>query len=92
MSEEDIYRENNIDIGSFESKLQQVANEIDQLKNTFSKSTEELSRIKNMLDIDTFKEVTTAIEHFEGQMSEVERQKEEAYKGEIGRASCRERV
>ena len=57
MSEEEGYTETNIDLGSFENKIQQVANEIDQLKNSFSKSTEDLSRIKNMLDMDAFKDV-----------------------------------
>jgi len=81
MSEEEVYAGNQIDFGSFENKLQKVAAEIDQLKDSFSKSTEDLSRIKNMLDIDTFKDITSTIEKFEGQLSEANRQKEEAYQG-----------
>jgi myosin heavy subunit len=81
MSEEEGYTETNIDLGSFENKIQQVANEIDQLKNSFSKSTEDLSRIKNMLDMETFKDVTSTIERFEGLLNEANRQKEEAYQG-----------
>jgi chromosome segregation ATPase len=81
MSEEEEYNGNNIDLGSFEDKLHKVVNEIDQLKNSFSKSTEDLSRIKNMLDIDAFKDVTATIERFEGELSEAERQKEEAFRG-----------
>ena len=37
MSEEEVYAGNQIDFGSFENKLQKVAAEIDQLKDSFSK-------------------------------------------------------
>lgn len=81
MSEENTYTESKPTIGSFEEKLQQVANEIDHLRDSFTKSSEDLSRIKNMLDIDAFKGLSSTIENFEGQLSEVERQKQEAYQG-----------
>ena len=81
MSEEEGYTGTNIDLGSFEDKIQKVANEIDQIKDSFSKGTEDLTRIKNMLDINTFKDITATIERFEGLLSDANRKKEEAYQG-----------
>jgi len=81
MSEEEGYTGTNVDLGSFEDKIQKVANEIDQIKDSFSKGTEDLTRIKNMLDINTFKDITATIERFEGLLSEANRKKEEAYQG-----------
>ena len=81
MSEEEGHTETNVDLGSFEDKIQKVANEIDQIKDSFSKGTEDLSRIKNMLDINTFKDITATIERFEGLLSEANRKKDEAYQG-----------
>jgi chromosome segregation ATPase len=81
MSEEDMFTGSVQEVGSFEERLRQVASEIDSIKNSFTKGTEDLSRIKNMLDFDAFKNITTAIQKFEGQLSEIERQREEAFQG-----------
>ena len=81
MSEEEEYTGANVDLGSFENKIQEVANEIDLIKDSFSKSTEDLTRIKNMLDVNTFKDITATIERFEGLLSDANKQKEEAYQG-----------
>ncbi len=81
MSEEDMFAGSIQEVGSLEERLRQVASEIDNIKNSFTKGAENLSRIKNMLDLDAFKDVTATIQKFEGQISEIERQKEEAYQG-----------
>lgn len=68
-------------VGSLKERLQQVADEIDTIKNSFSKSTEELSRVQSMLDVKSLEEISGIIENFESRISEAERSKEEATAG-----------
>ena len=81
MSEEEVNTSGKTDMTTFEHTLRQVATEIDSLKSSFSKGTEDLSRIRNMLDVDAFKEISVAIQKFEGQINEIEKQREDAYEG-----------
>jgi len=68
-------------IGSLKERLQHVANEIDTVKDSFSKSTEELTKIKSMLDIGSLDEISGIIESFEGRLSEIDKQREDASHG-----------
>lgn len=81
MSEENIFAGANPEVDTLEERLRQAADEIDNLTNSFNKTTENLSRIKNMLDVDALREITSTIQKFEGQLSEIEKQREEAYQG-----------
>ena len=81
MSEENMFVGANPEVDTLEERLRQAANEIDNLTVSFTKTTENLSRIKNMLDVDALKEITSTIHKFEGQLSEIEKQREEAYQG-----------
>jgi chromosome segregation ATPase len=62
-------------------RLRQAADEIDQIKTSFSKSTENLSRIQNMLDVGGLQQIGGIIEKFEGKLIEAERKREEATEG-----------
>jgi len=81
MSEENMFAGANPEVDTLEERLRQAASEIDNLTNSFNKTTEDLSRIKNMLDVDAIREITSTIQRFEGQLSEIEKQREEAYQG-----------
>jgi chromosome segregation ATPase len=62
-------------------RLRQAADEIDQIKTSFCKSTENLSRIQNMLDVGGLQQIGGIIEKFEGKLIEAERKREEAAEG-----------
>ncbi|MCK5343506.1 MAG: hypothetical protein KAR20_08880, partial [Candidatus Heimdallarchaeota archaeon] len=81
MSEENTTTGTSGQIGSLEETLRQAVNEIDHIKHTFSESTENLSRIKNMLDVGALKEISVTIEKFEDQLSSIQREREEAFQG-----------
>lgn len=68
-------------IGSLKEKLLTVSDEIDAIKNSFSKSAEDLSRIQNMLSVGHLDEITGILEKFEGQVAEAERKRTEASDG-----------
>jgi len=69
------------DIDSLKEKLQAVSNEIDTIKNSFSKSTEDLSRIQRMLSIGDLEDLGGLIENFESKIAEAEKQKREVAEG-----------
>ena len=68
-------------ISSLKERLRHVADEIDTLKNSFSRSTEELSRIQGMLDIGNLEEIGNVIGNFESRISEMDKKREEAAEG-----------
>ena len=61
MSEENKDMGSSFEIGSLEQRLRQAVDEIDNIKLSFTKNTEELSRIKTMLDVEALKEITSKI-------------------------------
>ena len=69
------------DIDSLKEKLLAVSNEIDTIKNSFSKNTEDLSRIQRMLSIGNLEDLGGMIENFENKIAEAERQKREVAEG-----------
>ena len=69
------------DIDSLREKLMAVSNEIDTIKNSFSKNTEDLSRIQKMLSLGDLEDIGGVIEKFESKIAEVERQKNEVAEG-----------
>jgi chromosome segregation ATPase len=81
MAKENMREGNPEHISNLRDRLTQVANEIDTIKNSFSKSTEDLSRIQNMLDIGGLEEINGIIENFESKLSEAEKEREEAAQG-----------
>ena len=78
MAEEDMMGGNVEHVSSLKDRLRQVADEIDTIKNSFSKNTEDLSRIQNMLDIGGLEEISSTIGKFEGRVTEAEKKREEA--------------
>ena len=68
-------------IGSLKEKLLAVSNEIDTLKNSFSKSTEDLSRIQNMLNVQNLDEINGILQRFESKVVEEEKKRTEAADG-----------
>jgi len=68
-------------IDSLKEKLQSVSNEIDAIKNSFTKNAENLSRIQNLLSIGNLEDITGMIEKFESRVAEVEKQRIEASDG-----------
>ena len=68
-------------IGSLREKLLAVSDEIDAMKNSFSKSAEDLTRIQSMLSVGHLDEISSVLERFEGQVAEAEKQRIEASDG-----------
>ena len=62
MSEENTLVKGVEHLGHLEERLRQATDEIDSIKSLFSKSTEDLSRIQNMLDVGKLGEISTIIE------------------------------
>ena len=70
-----------IQIDTLKERLSNVSNEIDALKMSFSKSTEDLSRIQNMLGVDNIDELGNIVEKFENRVAEAEQKRTEAIEG-----------
>ena len=70
---------NNLD--SLKEKLLAVTNEIDAIKTSFTKSTEELSKIQSMLDVSSIEDISGVIQKFENRIAEEERKRVEAVEG-----------
>jgi chromosome segregation ATPase len=68
-------------IDSLKEKLLTVSNEINAIKNSFSKSAEDLSRVQSMLGIGNLDEISSILEKFESKVVEAERQRMEAAEG-----------
>jgi chromosome segregation ATPase len=68
-------------IGSLKEKLLAVSNEIDAIKNSFSKNTEDLSKIQNMLSVEHLDEIGGILETFESRVEEAEKRRNEAADG-----------
>jgi chromosome segregation ATPase len=68
-------------IGSLKEKLLDVSNEIDTLKNSFSKNAEDLSRIQNMLSVQNLDELNGILQKFESKVVEEEKKRTEAADG-----------
>jgi chromosome segregation ATPase len=68
-------------LGSFKEKLLAVSNEIDTIKNSFSRSTEDLSRIQGMLSVKQVDEISGILDKFEERVSEAEKRRTEAADG-----------
>jgi len=81
MSEEDTLVKGVEHLSYLEERLRQATDEIDSIKNLFSKSTEDLSRIQNMLDLDKLGEISTIIEKCEGRATDAEKRRDEAFHG-----------
>lgn len=81
MTEENKVVEDVERIGSLKEKLLAVSNEIDAIKNSFSRSAEDLSRIQNMLSVEHLDEIGGLLENFESRAAEAEKQKTEASDG-----------
>jgi chromosome segregation ATPase len=70
-----------IQIDTLKDRLTTVSNEIDAIKMSFSKSTEDLSRIQNMLGVDNIDELGNIVEKFESRVAEAEQKRAEAIEG-----------
>ncbi|MFE3845808.1 hypothetical protein ACFL1L_02980 [Thermoplasmatota archaeon] len=81
MSEENITTTNTDHLIDLGDKLRHAANEIDNIKSSFVKNTEDLNKIKTLLDVEKLDEINGIIERFEGQVIEAEKRKDEAFKG-----------
>jgi len=68
-------------INSLKERLNTITNEIDQIKNSFTKNTEELARIQSMLDVSSIEDVSGVIEKYENMVKEQERKRAEAVEG-----------
>ena len=78
MDEDDMMKENMEPASSMKDKLQKVSDEIDYIKNSFSKGTEDLARIQGMLDIESVEDMNDVIKRFEGEVAEAEKMRMEA--------------
>ncbi len=66
---------------TFVERLQQASNEIDSIKNSFSRGMDDLAKIQSMLSLDGVNKFTGMIQGFEDRLSEAERRTEEATEG-----------
>ena len=78
MVEENKTEKNYENLDSLKEKLVAVTNEIDAIKSSFSKNTEDLSRIQSMLSVGHFDNISGVIEKYENRVAEAERQRAEA--------------
>lgn len=81
MDEKDKMVEDIENIDSLKEKLLAVSNEIDAIKNSFSKSAEDLSRIQSMLGVGNLDEISNILGKFESKVAEAEKQRMEAAEG-----------
>ena len=81
MAEENKLTENVENIDTLKEKLHAVSNEIDAIKNSFTKNAENLSRIQNMLSVGNLEDISEMIGKFESRVAEVEKQRVEASDG-----------
>jgi chromosome segregation ATPase len=81
MAREDIKSGETKHISSIKERLRNVADEIDTIKDSFSKNTQDLTKIQSMLDIGNLEEISGVIENFESRISEMEKKREEAVEG-----------
>ncbi len=68
-------------LDSLKDRLSTVSLEIDNIKNSFLKSTDDLTRIQNMLGVDNVEELGNFIENFESRVVEAEQKRAEAVDG-----------
>lgn len=68
-------------IDSLKEKLLAVSNEIDIIKNSFSKNTQDLSKIQSMLNVEHLDEIGGILENFESRVAEAEKRRNEAAEG-----------
>jgi chromosome segregation ATPase len=68
-------------IDSLKANLQQISNEIETVRSSFCKGTENLEKIQSMLDAGHLDDFTSMIELFEDRVSSMEREKEDAVEG-----------
>ena len=68
-------------LDSLKEKLLAVTNEIDNIKVSFAKSTEELSKVQSMLDVGSMQEISGVLEKYEDKIAEEERKRIEAAEG-----------
>ena len=66
---------------TFIERLQKASNEIDSIKNSFSRGMDDLAKIQSMLSLDGVNKFTGMIQGFEDRLSEAERRTEEATEG-----------
>ena len=81
MSEENTLVKGVEHLGYLEERLRQATDEIDSIKSLFSKSTEDLSRIQNMLDVGKLGEISNIKEKCEGRATEEKKKRDEAFHG-----------
>ena len=65
----------------FLHNLQRASNEIDSIKDSFTRGMDDLARIQSMLSLEGVNKVSTMIQNFEDRLIEAERTKEEAMAG-----------
>jgi len=68
-------------VTSLKDKLRTVTNEIDSIKNSFSKGAEDLTRIQSMLDVEHLEDLSGVIDKFENQVAQAEKKRQEAAEG-----------
>jgi len=78
MVEEYKIKKNYENLDSLKEKLVAVTSEIDAIKSSFSKNTEDLSRIQSMLSVGHFDDISGVIEKYESSVAEAERQRTDA--------------
>ncbi|MCX6664822.1 MAG: hypothetical protein NT038_01990 [Euryarchaeota archaeon] len=62
-------------------RLQQASNEISTIKNSFSKSMDDLEKIQSVLSLDGINKFNDMLQEFEHRLSDSERKREEASQG-----------
>jgi cingulin-like protein 1 len=78
MAEENKIKANYENLDSLKEKLVAVTSEIDAIKSSFAKSTEDLSKIQGMLSVGHIEDISGVIEKYEGRVAEAEKKRAEA--------------
>ncbi|RLF30965.1 MAG: hypothetical protein DRJ99_00985, partial [Thermoplasmata archaeon] len=68
-------------IDNLKENLQQISEEIENIRTSFYKGTEKLEKIKNLLDIKKLDDFVNIIENLEKRVSKIEEEKNAAIEG-----------
>jgi exonuclease SbcC len=66
---------------SFVERLQKASDELDSIKNSFSKGMDDLARIQSLLSLEGIDKLSSMVQNFENRLLESERLREEAVRG-----------
>ena len=75
MAEENKSEENYVNLDSLRERLTAVTNQINAIKDSFTRGTEELAKIQSMLSMGNLDDITSVLQKYEDKVAEAERKR-----------------